>query len=231
MTDKNSKGLRHFSLKVCEKVETKKRTTYNEVADELVQEFGNQSASHDEKNIRRRVYDALNVLMAMDIIARDKKEITWIGLPATVAMDEETLRSNLDVVKDNVEKKRLHLQELLLQQIAFKNLLNHNREMEEKRPKMDVDVGSDSAADKVYLPFILVNTNKHTAIDCEISKEQNEVVFKFNRPFEIHDDNEILRRLGLHYTTRDELQDIIENDRLVKDLPIFQKLKDNNRSP
>lgn len=31
--------MRHFSMKVCEKVEQKERTTYNEVADELVAEF------------------------------------------------------------------------------------------------------------------------------------------------------------------------------------------------
>jgi len=64
------KGLRHFSMKVCEKVEQKGKTTYNEVADELVAEFavdtneGGVSAldqQYDEKNIRRRVYDALNV--------------------------------------------------------------------------------------------------------------------------------------------------------------------------
>ena len=35
----------------------------------------------DHKNIRRRVYDALNVLMAMNIISKEKKEIRWIGLP------------------------------------------------------------------------------------------------------------------------------------------------------
>jgi len=33
------KGLRHFSMKVCEKVEKKGITTYNEVADELVSEL------------------------------------------------------------------------------------------------------------------------------------------------------------------------------------------------
>jgi len=33
------KGLRHFSMKVCEKVEKKGVTTYNEVADELVSEL------------------------------------------------------------------------------------------------------------------------------------------------------------------------------------------------
>ncbi len=35
----------------------------------------------DHKNIRRRVYDALNVLMAMNIISKEKKDIRWIGLP------------------------------------------------------------------------------------------------------------------------------------------------------
>ncbi|PWA34720.1 winged helix-turn-helix DNA-binding domain, Transcription factor DP [Artemisia annua] len=37
--DKGGRGLRQFSMKVCEKVESKGRTTYNEVADELVAEF------------------------------------------------------------------------------------------------------------------------------------------------------------------------------------------------
>lgn len=39
--DKNGKGLRHFSMKVCEKVQRKGTTSYNEVADELVSEFTN----------------------------------------------------------------------------------------------------------------------------------------------------------------------------------------------
>lgn len=109
-TDRIGKGLRHFSMKVCEKVKEKGTTTYNEVADELVEEvtmifistnkfamdincFYKQEAkdqpinpaSYDQKNIRRRVYDALNVLMAMNIISKDKKEIRWIGLPANSA--------------------------------------------------------------------------------------------------------------------------------------------------
>lgn len=83
--EKAGKGLRHFSLKVCEKVKVKGTTTYNEVADELVaEEIQNNSFDKncDQKNIRRRVYDALNVLMALQIISKDKKEIRWIGLPS-----------------------------------------------------------------------------------------------------------------------------------------------------
>lgn len=42
--DKNGKGLRHFSMKVCEKVQKKGTTSYNEVADELVAEFTHASS-------------------------------------------------------------------------------------------------------------------------------------------------------------------------------------------
>lgn len=43
--------------------------------------------AYDQKNIRRRVYDALNVLMAMNIISKEKKEIRWIGLPTNSAQE------------------------------------------------------------------------------------------------------------------------------------------------
>lgn len=101
---KGGKGLRHFSMKVCEKVQRKGTTSYNEVADELVAEFASEppSAGHgrgssngdqtyDQKNIRRRVYDALNVLMAMNIISKEKKEIRWLGLPTNSAQECQKL--------------------------------------------------------------------------------------------------------------------------------------------
>ena len=78
-SEKSNRGLRHFSMMVCKKVEEKGTTTYNEVADELVKKViaerkkEDPHGKFDEKNIRRRVYDALNVLMAMDIISKEKK--------------------------------------------------------------------------------------------------------------------------------------------------------------
>lgn len=62
---------------------------------DMVKTFQQQ---YDEKNIRRRVYDALNVLMAMDIISKDKKEIQWKGLPRTSLNDVEELKVHLLVI-------------------------------------------------------------------------------------------------------------------------------------
>lgn len=46
-SDSKEKGLRHFSKKVCEKVASKRETTYNEVADELVLELNDPGTNVD----------------------------------------------------------------------------------------------------------------------------------------------------------------------------------------
>ncbi|GJN09062.1 hypothetical protein PR202_ga27031 [Eleusine coracana subsp. coracana] len=173
--DKGNRGLRQFSMKVCEKVESKGRTTYNEVADELVAEFSDPNNNidapdpdnpnavkkydlswqqYDEKNIRRRVYDALNVLMAMDIISKDKKEIQWKGLPRTSISDVEELKTELVGLKGRIEKKSAYLQEL----------------QDQTRP--------------------------HATVEVEISEDMQLVHFDFNStPFELHDDSYVLKEM------------------------------------
>ncbi len=51
----------------------------------------------------------------------------------------------------------------------------------------------------LHLPFIVVNTPKQTVIDCQMAEDKSEYFFDFSSPFEIHDDIEILKRMGLAY--------------------------------
>lgn len=195
--DKNGKGLRHFSMKVCEKVQRKGTTSYNEVADELVSEFTNSSShlasdsAYDQKNIRRRVYDALNVLMAMNIISKEKKEIKWIGLPTNSAQECQNLEIEKQQRIERIKQKRSQLQELLLQQIAFKNLVQRNQQNEQQ------DQGPPALNSTIRLPFLIINTSKRTVIDCSISPDKFEYLFNFDNTFEIHDDVELLKRMGM----------------------------------
>ena len=159
--DKGGKGLRHFSMKVCEKVQSKMKTTYNEVADELVAEFSNPDdprfcadQAYDEKNIRRRVYDALNVLMAMDIIAKEKKEIMWRGLPATSEGNVEHLHAELAAARASIEKKNAHLQELVEQYNSYQALLSGTRGGRSRC----AGGGAEPVIGGIQLPFILVQT-------------------------------------------------------------------------
>ncbi|KAK1313831.1 Transcription factor-like protein DPB [Acorus calamus] len=193
--DKTGRGLRQFSMKVCEKVECKGRTTYNEVADELVAEFAEPNNSlaapdqqqYDEKNIRRRVYDALNVLMAMDIISKDKKEIQWKGLPRTSLNDIEELKAERMAVKSRIEKKAAYLQELQDQYVGLQNLVKRNEELY---------ASGNAPSGGVALPFILVQTRPHATVEVEISEDMQLVHFDFNStPFELHDDSYVLKAM------------------------------------
>uniref|UniRef100_A0A672M6X7 Transcription factor Dp-2 n=1 Tax=Sinocyclocheilus grahami TaxID=75366 RepID=A0A672M6X7_SINGR len=195
--DKNGKGLRHFSMKVCEKVQKKGTTSYNEVADELVAEFTHASSLmptdsvYDQKNIRRRVYDALNVLMAMNIISKEKKEIRWIGLPTNSAQECRNLELEKQKRLERIRQKRAQLEELILQQIAFKNLVQRNQASEA------LSQSTPPPGSVIQLPFIILNTDVRTVIDCSISSDKCEYLFNFDNTFEIHDDVEILKRMGM----------------------------------
>ena len=185
-TEKSSRGLRHFSMMVCQKVEEKGTTTYNEVADELVKKVVAERETEgkfDEKNIRRRVYDALNVLMAMDIISKEKKDISWRGLPSVGRQDLEGLRDEVEYHEAQLQQKKEALQELMIQQVCFRNLIWHNHER--------------AAEEKIPLPFIVVNTHASAVIQCDMSRDRTDVMFDFSMPFEINDDNTILKKLGL----------------------------------
>jgi len=197
-TEKGGKGLRHFSMKVCEKVQAKGSTSYNEVADELVNELTDPGCSsptdqqYDQKNIRRRVYDALNVLMAMNIISKEKKEIKWLGLPTNSVQEANGLEVDKTRRIERIKAKTQQLQDLILQQIAFKNLVERNKDREKSE-------GAPPPNSSIQLPFIIVNTSKETVIDCSISNDKREYLFNFDDTFEIHDDMEVLKRMGLGF--------------------------------
>jgi len=193
-TDKDRKGLRHFSMKVCEKVKAKGFTSYNEVAEELVAELTDprcQSPSDDQKNIKRRVYDALNVLMAMNIISKEKKEIRWLGLPTNSVQEQNSLETEKSKRIDRIKDKTRQLQELIIQQVAFKNLVERNKDRE-ARPG-----GQRAPNSAIELPFIIVSTNSKTVVEVQISNDKREWLFDLNDIFETHDDMEVLRRLDM----------------------------------
>ncbi|XP_044957418.1 formin-like protein 5 [Hordeum vulgare subsp. vulgare] len=134
---------------VCEKVEAKGRTTYNEVADEIYSEL--KSMAHigqgfDEKNIRRGVYDAFNVLIALRVIAKEKKEIRWMGLSN---YRYEKLKKLEEVRKELVNKirhKKALLQEIEKQFDDLQNIKLHNETLQ----------SSAENVNGIRLPFVLV---------------------------------------------------------------------------
>ncbi|XP_063693399.1 uncharacterized protein LOC134825178 isoform X2 [Bolinopsis microptera] len=200
-SERGGKGLRHFSSKVCEKVKSKGVTTYLEVSEELVEEFSHHSIvnstpssanSFDVKNIRRRVYDALNVLCAMNIISKDKKEIRWIGLPTNSLQECRQLEKYKQEIQQRIKEKKKKAQEFMLQLIAYRTLIQRNREMEEKTGPLPENA-------TIQVPFLVLSTGPDTQIGLEVADDRTEYEFRFNEFFEIHDEIGILKKMGFCY--------------------------------
>ncbi|KAI0562456.1 Transcription factor DP [Gracilaria domingensis] len=218
-SDAKRKGLRHFAIRVSKKVEQKRVTTYNQVADELVAEERVLRKSQpnvastdnlvDEKNIRRRVYDSLNVLMAMGIIAKDKKLITWQGLERVhcSAHSEEVndIKKAVAERKSTISKKRALLTELKDQHKRTSTIVERNRaegfsEMDTEQfhsvqqPAVPVH---QQYPDRIGIPFFILSAPKETNIELEMDPSRQDICFNFNSSFAIFDDREVMRRMML----------------------------------
>ncbi|KAJ0410366.1 hypothetical protein P43SY_002698 [Pythium insidiosum] len=151
--------------------------------------------------------------LPIDIISKERKEIRWRGLPTNLQHDAEMLIAERNERVKSVEQKKQHLQDLLVQQVAMKNLLKRNAK---RRKESTSDALRDEG--RIFLPFIVVNTSKDTVIQCEMSEDRQDIFFNFSNPFEINDDTEILRRLELHKCSPDELKHIVP-EKLLSHVP------------
>lgn len=216
------------------KVEAKGSTTYQEVADELVNEcisgeMNNRSDAIssatkqvvEHKNIRRRVYDALNVLMAMDIIRKDKKLIHWQGLPdlrTGTGSEVGELEKEKTAREIEVNKKREALFKLLQQQVLFRNLVKHNREKQKRK--------GTPTKQTVSLPFCVVTYPGDTNVNIQVDPEQRDVLLQFDGAFQIYDDKDVLKKKNFDRATMQELQLMMPDDlfQYTKDTGLCEKL-------
>lgn len=189
------KGLRLFSKQVCDKVADKGITTYNEVADELAAEIQQQSSTGvDQKNIRRRVYDALNVLMALEIITKDRKQIKWLGIPphhhqeeqpqdCSSELEQQIMKEELrrNVLMDSVQNSRHVLDDTIKRFTRLEKLVERNQQQMYQNKQQ-----------AVHLPFFMITSNQNIHTDYVHGKEAS---LQFCSSWMIYQDTDILTKL------------------------------------
>ncbi|KAI8053656.1 E2F/DP family winged-helix DNA-binding domain-containing protein [Gilbertella persicaria] len=174
-----TKGLRLFSKQVCDKVAEKGTTTYNQVADELAAEI-HQHSSVDQKNIRRRVYDALNVLMALDIIAKDRKQIKWLGMPDTDLEQElKKEESRHKALLGSVQQSRHVLNDALVNFTRLEKLVQRNRQQQASPPLT-----------AIHLPFFMMSSQ-----NIQTNTNGREALIQLGSSYAIYQDTDILAKL------------------------------------
>lgn len=215
---RNCKGLKTLSCRVKHIVNGKKKTSYKEVAEQLIAETktpgvilsvgGVSGQSREEQNIKRRVYDALNVLIAADILVKDNKVVYYrvfydTQKPKQVkdapkqpgtdagALKRDALLRELKRKKEQVEEKKELLRSLMVKGFAVDDILKRNAANPQANQKL------------VSLPFIMVCAKpcaqKSVAAGNEMmyitTKDLKQCVIMGKSPFSVHTDLDVINML------------------------------------
>ncbi|EHY65497.1 hypothetical protein NERG_01104 [Nematocida ausubeli] len=197
---KERTGLKAFSAMILSIMQKEKSIEYTKVADIIM---GMTEGTGDDKNVKRRVYDALNVMCAVNLIKKDKK-MAYITDNQMCSCEEEVERRLASLgqaivsapkLRERVEEKRRILEETVRRKDLLLRLIKRNseREIEEK--------------EKLHLPFILISTKKKSRIDCETNDRRSYFKFIFTSPYKIYEDVHILKQIFGDASVRSEVKE------------------------
>mmetsp|Transcript_1175 Transcript_1175/g.2834 ORF Transcript_1175/g.2834 Transcript_1175/m.2834 type:complete len:219 (-) Transcript_1175:14-670(-) len=181
--DRNKK-LIFLSRKVLDRLQNCNTTTGNTIAKDIINELPTSLSDVDFKNIQRRVYDALNVLHALDIVSKVRNEIRFQG--GVTYNDLKELSAKIALRREVVTYKKARLSETLLHMNALRQLVLRNMQTKE-------------SSQRVYFPLILVKLQSGFCIN--LIPETAAV--KSDLPAELINDTHILGLLGLHKASKD----------------------------
>ena len=243
LSSRQSVGLRHFSVLVCEKLAKCQTTSYNIIADQLIAEAKEQMSgvgtvgvgAYDEKNIRRRIYDALNVLMAVGIITKNRKMIFWNGPPAHEMENVDAAhaaraivhgnnpsfrefealqthlnakRSALAALTESIQSKRADLADLAYSFCAKRYLMQRNQKVTANERNKRNDEWSDK--------YLMIAVDKDTTSESQHDDERTHFHIKFSSSYTIYDHTALTsifaryHNIALHKRIPQEITDYID---------------------
>ena len=138
-----------------------------------------------EKNIRRRVYDCLNVLLSANVISKVGKRLV-LASTAIGGCDKNTI-AKLKSLKTKVAQKRTRLTDMSNKYISFKGLVERNRKLHAFHDEI------------IELPYILLATpNEQTnSISIKLNQSSEKVFLSFTKPVEIIQDMDCIKRIKI----------------------------------
>jgi transcription factor Dp-1/transcription factor Dp-2 len=165
---RSKNGLKALSWKVKEIVERLGSSTYQEVADCLVREEIDLKA---EKNIRRRVYDALNVLIAVGVLKKYSKVV-------------QPIRK----IQINTQEKMKNLKNLSEKFLRLQSLICRNKGMKQGHQNL-------------FLPFSLVAVPKDESSPAKIlmNVHKSNACIKLDQKFILKNSEDILKHVDLKF--------------------------------
>ncbi len=195
---KFNKGLKRLSIIVQEIVVKKQSTTYKEVASMILhetRESGNLQISSkielakEEQNIKRRVYDALNVLISAGILIKEGKKVRKNEVNKKIKISSKqmtikSLRSTIQQKKIALDKKLAQLNNITKEYEGLKRLIERNKQ----QPSQSY----------ISCPFILVKPSDEMGTNLKIVKQEDSLKFALysNREFTVYGDMEVIAKIS-----------------------------------
>jgi hypothetical protein len=122
-------------------------------------------STSNSETANRRIYDVLNVMRAVNVVGKKNKIFFLID--------------NSDDIKNKLnEMKKLADMKETFQYITTRN-----------------DLLGNSVSERLYLPFMIISTDKKSEIHCDTNEERSFFNFKSNKPLVVLEDLKILREI------------------------------------
>jgi hypothetical protein len=154
-------GLKEISNKVKKIIKDRRTTSYKEISDNIVQEL-DVISSQDSKNIRRRIYDALNVIKALGLFTnnpQDSKSIVW-NSDVNQAEVNEDIKQKITEEEKIIAAKNEICEEIKVKIAIYQSLISKNKsrdllveESEKIKPPFLVLSSATSLLDHINLVF------------------------------------------------------------------------------
>ena len=195
-------GLKEISNRVREIIKRVGTTSYKEISDEIVNEI-NEKNTKDEKNIRRRIYDSLNVMKSMKLFKKDKatKKIVWNFFNEKTTNqintlcdgennEDEGMFDKISKMKQEINTKKNKLNILQKQLECLNTILDRNKKNE------NYDEGK-----RIYFPFIIIefpekSHNQENKIKVAMNETKTQAHFAFDSSNKLYGDLDAILKIG-----------------------------------
>ena len=195
--NKNNYGLKEISNMVMNIIKREKQTSYKEISDEIVNN-SNVIGIKDQKNIRRRIYDSLNVMKSIHLFSKEKKtkKIFWNGKKE---FQNEIDYNDIYNINKEIEK---FSNEISLKKETINNLLEQYKSINyiiERNKLMDHSIDENK---KIYCPFIffeIPNVEKDSSkkeIRVLMNENKNKIHIAFNSKLQLYGDLDAIKKLN-----------------------------------
>ena len=205
-TPRSTRGLRHLTTLVKQLVCKHQPTSFKNVAvkliDELVVTDGPERVK-EEKNVRRRVYDAINVLIAAGVLERDGRTVSWQKSCDPIEINQKKCES--EKFRKKIQEKSKVLQGVLNKYIAIQHLMHRNSKNMKNKPA-------------IQFPFIMLSTPdipKNT-MSIRVNSKATFLQLKFSKTVTIFGDMDILFALNLHRLSLSQICHYLPSRDLIK---------------